>query len=100
MNGIQKPRVSMLMFQAAAHLAAVGLAADDGRLSGLLRALPGGPGLAFNPFQLGQLPGTDRLDVLEGRFPPLAADLLQVSRDRGLGDTQLFGDGRLRPALK
>jgi hypothetical protein len=99
-DGIQEPRVPVLVFQAAAHLAAVGLAADDGRLSWLLRALPGSPGLAFDPFQLGQLPGTDCLNVFDGRFAPLALDLLQVGRDGWLRDTQLLGDGRLRPALK
>ena len=90
----------MLLFPSVAHLAVLGLAADDGRLGRLLGMFPGLPGLPLDQLQLGQHLGADQFDVLGGRFDPFLLNGLQVGRNGRLRDVQFFGDGRLRPALK
>ena len=97
---LQEPRITILVLQALAGPLFEAFSSHYGRLRGLLGPLPGGPGLAFDQFQLLEFGVTHLVKVADGRFSPGFPDGFQIATDGGLAHLQMIGNRRLRPALQ
>lgn len=97
---VEKAGIAVLMPEAAAAAFPLFALGEHGRLFGLLRPLPGRPGLGLDEAQFLNFAFAGLVEIADGRFVPVDSELFEITADGRLIDPQAPGDVVLRDPLE
>src|SRR5512146_1866263 len=97
---VEKTGIAVLMPEAAMAAFALFALGHGGGLFGLLRSLPGGPGLGLDKGQFLQLDPAGLIEIANRRVAPFEPEQFEIAADGRLIDPQPAGDRLLREALQ
>lgn len=89
---VEKAGIAILMPEAAAAAFSLFAFGEGRHLFGLLRTLPGSPGLGFDEGQFLELDRAGRVEIANSRIAPFKPELFEIAADGRLINPQPPGD--------